>query len=173
MAQPEEPRERDPSLEINQDMDFQRREWRVQAVARVVMILVVLAALAGLFGRGLLSRTTAGEPASLTVEYDRFLRLEGKNRLTLRIGPRAAAGREVRLWVHPRYVERMHYEQTVPEPETMVPTPDRLWLVFPVARPGTSFDVVVDFKPERIGPARATLGVAGGPSLALSQFVYP
>jgi hypothetical protein len=163
----------DPGLEINQDLDFQRREWRVQRVGRAVMVLLLFAALAGVFGAGPLSRATAGERETLAVEYDRFLRRGADNRLTVRVGPRAATGREVRLWVPPRYLERMHYERAVPEPQRTVFAPGRLWLIFPVASPGTPFEVVLDFKPQQVGPARAALGVAGGPTLSLSQFVYP
>ena len=165
--------ERDPGSEIDTDMGFHRAEWRVQRVARVVMALVVLAALAGLFGRGPLSTASAGEPERLAVDYDRFLRLLGHNRLTLRVGAQAASGREVRVWVDPGYAERMEYDAAMPEPERIVPGPGRLWLVFPVERPGTAFEVVVDFKPQQVGPVRGALGLAGGPSVTLSQFVYP
>src|SRR5690349_14339918 len=58
-------------LQIDESLDFQRRFDRVQKVAWRVLALLPVAAVAGLFGGGLLSEVTAGGAAG-TVTYDRF-----------------------------------------------------------------------------------------------------
>jgi len=52
--------ERAGDLEIDEDLSFQRREWRVQRGGWVVMAVLILLALLGLTGRGPIRQPTAG-----------------------------------------------------------------------------------------------------------------
>jgi len=64
-------------LQINEDMEFQRRSWIVQRVGWLVFALVILLAALGLFGDGILSDAKAGqEEGALWLEYPRFKRFE-------------------------------------------------------------------------------------------------
>lgn len=54
-----EPIRRVGELEIEEDLDFQRRMWRLQQIGWALLVLVVVAALLGLFGKGPLSRAVA------------------------------------------------------------------------------------------------------------------
>jgi hypothetical protein len=66
-------RRQPPGTEIDQDLEFQRRIWKLQRVAWAVMALVVLAAVLGLLGPGVLGMATAGGRSSpLWLEYDHF-----------------------------------------------------------------------------------------------------
>jgi hypothetical protein len=47
-------------LETSQDRDYQRRAWTRQWFGWLVIALILLAAIVGLFGSGLLSQTVAG-----------------------------------------------------------------------------------------------------------------
>ncbi|HVF60322.1 MAG TPA: hypothetical protein VNJ70_10975 [Thermoanaerobaculia bacterium] len=162
-----------PGFDLLQDPDFQRRTWAAQRVGRMAMALVVLAALAGLVGTGPLSETSAGDGERLTVEYDRFVRRLGENRLTLKVAPGAAAGPEVRLWIDAPYAQRMEVEAVTPEPERMETTADRLTLVFALARPGEGLEAVLDLRSRSFGPVRGAVCLAGGPAVPIAQFVYP
>jgi len=72
------------SLEIVQDMTFQRRAWVVQRIAWVVMLLIVVAAVLGLFATGPLSGTTAKtDDGVLTIEYGRFARHDAQTDLLI------------------------------------------------------------------------------------------
>ena len=60
-------------LEIGQGLDFQRREWAIQRIDWMAMLLVLAAVLLGLFGRGVFGSVTASESdGSLHFAYDRF-----------------------------------------------------------------------------------------------------
>jgi hypothetical protein len=167
------PKNKLPGFDLAQDPEFQRRTWAAQRVGRVAMALVVLAALLGLVGSGPLSETTAGDGERLTVEYDRFVRRLGENRLTFKVAPGAAGGPEVRLWIDAPYARRMEIEAVTPEPERMEAARDRLTLVFSLARPGAGLEAVVDLRPQAIGRVRGAVGLAGGPAARIAQFVYP
>ena len=166
------PKNKLPGFDLLQDPDFQRRTWAAQRVGRVAMALVVLAALLGLVGTGPLSQTSVGD-GRLTVEYDRFVRRLGENRLTFKVAPGAAAGPEVRLWIDAPYARRMEVEAVTPEPERMETTADRLTLVFALAHPGEGLEAVVDLRSRSFGRVRGAVGLAGGPTAHIAQFVYP
>lgn len=164
-------------LEIDQDLDYETRAYNVRRVAWWLMALIVLAALAGLFGSGPLSHTRAGEAGGpLSLEYGRFARLTAPATLEIQLGPQAAAVREARVWIDRRYLQDMQIEDMVPEPERVEAGADRLVLVFPLAAsagaPGTtSFEL--HLQAQRVGPLHGRVGLEGGPSLDFHQFVYP
>jgi hypothetical protein len=45
-------------FQIDEDLNFQRREWKIQRAGWVTMALVIIAALLGVFGAGPLSSAT-------------------------------------------------------------------------------------------------------------------
>ena len=64
-------------IDLDQDIDFQQRSWKVQRVGWGLMVLFVLAGLSGLLGTGPLSNVTDGdEGGPLWLEYQRFGRLQ-------------------------------------------------------------------------------------------------
>lgn len=68
------------SIEITEDLSFQRRAWIMQRVAWTIMLLLTIAALLGAFGRGTLSSARVTSPGSvMSAEYERFARLYSRN----------------------------------------------------------------------------------------------
>ena len=60
-------------LQINQDMEHHHTMWVIQRVGWVVMALLLLLALAGLLGNGVVSHITAGEAGdALQLEWERL-----------------------------------------------------------------------------------------------------
>ncbi|HEU4345558.1 MAG TPA: hypothetical protein VFU31_28750, partial [Candidatus Binatia bacterium] len=55
------------SLEIEEDLRFQERAWVVQRVGWGVMLLVIVATAAGMFGEGALSSATVGDGKQLQI----------------------------------------------------------------------------------------------------------
>ena len=69
------------NLDVHQDLPHERLEWTFEPIGWVVIALVLLAALAGLLGRGPLSRATVGhDGAALRVEYNCLARYQVTNR---------------------------------------------------------------------------------------------
>lgn len=160
------------SLEIAQDLNFQRKEWRVQRIGWVVIALIALAALLGLTGSGLLARATVGEgPLQLT--YSRFDRLEAPTTLEARIAADAVSGEQVELWIDRSYLEDFQLQTIVPEPEEVRSDGDGLIYVFGVDEPGQPVTVTFDLRHTTFGPKSGQVGLANEPSLDFSQFVFP
>jgi hypothetical protein len=114
--------ERVGSLEINQDLDFQRREWRLQWVAWGVVLLILVAGLAGLLGGGPLSNGQASA-GPLAVNYERFVRKQAPARLELMVSPEAAVDGEVALWIGDGFLEKVNVAGVIPEPVAMEASP--------------------------------------------------
>jgi hypothetical protein len=159
-------------LEIDQDLDFQRREWRAERIGWCAFALFVAAALAGLLGPGPLSEASARTPdGRLRADYERFVHYGTQTSLRLRAEPRDA--RELRVWLADDVLERARIERVEPEPDAVLAAAGRHVYVFAVAAGGGPVDVTFELHPEWIGRLESRLGLEGGPELALAQLAFP
>jgi hypothetical protein len=121
-------KQRGKEPEIDQDLAFQQKMWWFQRMGWVMMLLVALAAVAGLFGvGGPLSRQQAGA-GPLRLEYQRFVRYEAPAALTVQLAPQG--GDTVSFWLGQDFIERFLVEHVIPEPEHVEATPDRVTYTF-------------------------------------------
>jgi len=154
------------SLEIDEDLQFQKKEWIFQRIGMVGLALFVLAALLGFTGMGgPFSRGEAGERGGpLHIEYERFVRRGGFSTLTLHL--HAAPG-DVRFWVSAPYFEHVRIESVAPTPELVSVETDRhVYLI----RSGSP-DVTVTLKVEHeaAGTLDGEVGLVAGPSVRFHQ----
>jgi hypothetical protein len=159
-------------LEIQQDLEHERREWMVQKIGWTILSLLWLAGLAGLFGSGPLSEATASGPG-LRLEYDRFARYTAPVDLRLHLGPPVTAHPKIRLWVDRQYMQDMEVESVLPEPESVETGPDRIVFIIPLAEVGPPTAVTLRLQTQRIGLLEGQVGVEEGGSLHFQQIVYP
>jgi hypothetical protein len=161
-------------LELEQDLDFERRSWTIERIGWVVMAMVGLAALAGLLGPGPLSETTAGEQGGpLRLEYSRFGRFRAPLTLRVHVGLNAGQQGPVRLWLNRKYLDAVQIEQITPQPWQVEAEPEQMTYVFPVSEPSRSTVITFSLKTGRFGRQRGCVGVADGPTLCFRQFIYP
>jgi hypothetical protein len=160
------------SLEIEQDLDYQRWEWLFERVAWVALAVVVLAALLGLLGGGgpFSSVTLAAPEDSLTLRHERFLH----NHTTTALTVAAIPGRdgELRLWFDRDYLDAFELRTVTPQAGRVEAGRDRVTFCFRSQDDGP-LTVHFHLEPRRVGRVAGRLGVDGGESLLFSQFVYP
>lgn len=159
-------------LEIQQDLEHERREWTVRKIGWSLLSLLWLAGLAGLFGSGPLSEATAAGPG-LRLEYDRFVRYTAPQGLRLHLGPPATSHPKIRLWVDRQYMQDMQVESVLPEPESVETGPDRIVFIIPLSEVGPPTAVTLRLQTQRIGSLDGQVGVEEGGSLRFHQLVYP
>lgn len=159
-------------LEIDQNLEHEKRFWSVQRIGWILLSLLWLAGLAGVFGSGPLAGSTASGP-DLRLEYDRFVRYTAPQELRLHLGPAVTAQPKVRLWVDRQYLQSQQIESVVPEPESTEAGPDRLVFVLSMAEPGAPASVTLRLQTQRIGSFEGRVGVENGGSLRFHQLVYP
>jgi hypothetical protein len=164
--------ERVGSLEIDQDLAFERREWAVQRLGWVIVLLMLVAGLAGLLGPGALSRveTSAGP---LTIAYERFVRKRAPTELHVTLGPGAAANGVAAIWFDQAYLSKIAIEHVVPEPLETEAAADGLIFRFSLANPEHASEIVFDVEPAEPGASRGRVGLVDGSDVVVDQFIYP
>jgi hypothetical protein len=162
------------SLEIFEDLEFQRRSWIVQRIAWSVMAALVLAAAAGLFGSGPLSHARASSAdGSLRIDYARFARYQGPARLKIQTGGGLARDGAVRISLNREYLDGITIKQVTPFPDRIDAVAGGVVFVIRGAEPEAAVTVHIDYEPARVGRLRGYLAAGDAPGLRFGQFVYP
>jgi hypothetical protein len=138
-------------LEIDQDLEFQRKAWVAQRVGWALMALFVIAAAVGLLGSGPLSHARAAVPGVMTVEYERFALFETSETLRVRLDPAATAGEVVRLSLNREFLDSAKMGTVLPPPARVESAAGRLIYVFAVGEPRAPLVVTFTFEPQGIG----------------------
>jgi hypothetical protein len=154
------------TLEIEEDLDFQRKEWTFQRVGVTLLFLFVIGALLGLTGMGgLFARGEASDASgAVHVEYERFVRRGSSSRITAHFHSTPGA---VRFWVGTSYLERVDIDSVVPEPENVSVEANRHVYVIRAGSPDVS--VTVNVKHGQAGTLHGEIGLVDGPSVRFSQ----
>ena len=162
-------------LEIEENPAFHRRDWRAQRLGWALLALVVLMALLGGFGRGILARGVALSPdRTFRVRYERLVRRHAPARLEFTLAPGLAASDGlVRIWLDRRYAADVRITDVQPEPAQVSVTPALLIYSFAVADGGQPVTVTFGIEHHRVGRSRSRAGVLPQGVVTLGQFVYP
>lgn len=154
------------TIEIDEDLAFQRREWFGQRVGIAGLTLFVVAAMLGFTGSGgVLNHATAGHRDSLSVEYDRVVRRGATTRMTLHF--HADPPGFIQFWVSAPYLEDVNIESVAPMPQTVTVEASRH--VYTIRAASTDVAVTVEMEHQTWGTLDAEVGVVGGPSVRFSQ----
>jgi hypothetical protein len=161
-------------LQVDEDLGFQRSEWRVQRVGWGLWALVVLAALVGLLGPGPLSSAEATSPdGSLAVSYDRFLHSNTPSQMEVQVAPGSTAEEPLRLDVSRELLDSLQIMRIEPEPEQRELREDGIAYTFLRAGAAESMRIVFHVEYLRIGGHRGRIELPGRNAVEFSQFVYP
>ncbi|MXQ10503.1 hypothetical protein [Microvirga makkahensis] len=162
------------SVEVDEDMAWQRRTWAVQRLGWLVMGGLVLIALTGVFGHGPVSWQQASDPAGLVrVEYERFERQFSERTLRVDIAPQATVGDALILRLNEAFLDAAEVKGIVPEPREARSVGSDVEYVFPVAQPGQPATIRFALKLRETGSHTAEIGLVGREPARFTQFVYP
>lgn len=157
------------TLEIDEDIVFQRKEWMAQRVGVALLFLFVLGALLGLTGvGGPLSHGEAGDRnAALHVEYERVVRRGAPVTLTLHLRSRAPGN--VRFWISAPYLQDITIDGFVPQPEIVSVEQERHVYAIPAGSGSSEITVTLEVEHKTIGRIQGEVGLIDGPSVRFSQ----
>ena len=162
------------SIEVDEDMAWQRRTWIIQRIGWLAMGGLVLIALSGVFGHGPVSWRQASDPAGLVrVEYERFERQLSEHSLKVEIAPGATTGDAVSLRLNGAFLDAAEVQEIVPRPQEERSAGQDVEYVFPVAQPDQPATIRFTLKLREVGTIRAEIGLSGREPARFTQFVYP
>ena len=137
---------------VEQDLDFQRREWTFQRIGWAVMLAIVVVGLLGLFATGPLSRTTVtNADRTLRVSFEGFTRFGAPTQLVIDVPPGAIGGGEARIALSRDYLTAFQVQAVAPEAERVE---------------AAGADLVYVFKVDQGSGARGDVQPPGGRALA-------
>jgi hypothetical protein len=161
-------------LEIDEDIEWERKEWTAERIGWVLMALFVAAALLGLFGRGPLSSRTAGtEGGPLRVEYQRFIRFNSPQELHLFVDPQSVQNGELRLVIAGDFPTANTHIDISPDPESVELSSGRMVYVWQVTEPQAPMQISFHFFPMQMFSQNSSFAPEGAAEIEISQFVYP
>jgi hypothetical protein len=157
-----------------EDVALQRREWTVQRVWWVVLVVLLGAALAGLFSTGPLSDSVAGGSGSgVLVQYERFVHHTGQATWTLHIEPAAVSGHKATVFVSEDLARAMQVENVSPAPSTETSTRQGWLMEFDVPHPESPPVVRIGFRPDEFGVHDGVVRAGRGAGARLWLLFYP
>jgi hypothetical protein len=159
-------------LQLDEDLAHQRREWRVQRLGWFAMLLIALAALAGLLGPGPLSKARESDSSGVEVEYLRFARSRAPEELRIRLPADATRTGRVRVGLPDALLGRIELHRVQPEPSSVVVHSGRQDFEI-LTEPGASAEIIVHYEHRSFGRSPASLYVDGREAVAFEQWVYP
>lgn len=168
------PRDGIEDLETAKLLDFQRRSWHVERIAFGVMVLIILLALLGVLGgRGPLSYATAGADGdALRIDYQRFTHVLEPTTLDVTVRP-VSGSDTVQLMFSAAYLDQVDIESIRPEPDKSYGSENGAVFIFSVPPSASTAQIEFELQPNVFGRIEAQISLEGGPSLSIQQIVYP
>jgi hypothetical protein len=159
-------------MEVEQDLDYQRVAWNLQRIGWSVMALLIVAALLGLFGSGLLSQETVqASNSKAAVEHDRFIRNQSPTILTVTAVPSREETAMIEL--DKRFVDKVQIEQISPQPSSVQISSNSYIYSFPLQSAVETLTITFYYRPQGIGWIDGILKQANVEDIPFKQFVYP
>lgn len=160
-------------LQLEQDLSFQERDWRVQRIAMLLMLVFILVGLSGLLGPGPLSHAHArSADDSVSVDYLRWARRGGKANLTVIVDQAQVRDGRLRVEVPMAYFEDMELEAVTPQPEQVEASGSTMRFIFAAPRADGPVTLEFDVQGQGMGPVRGELRVHDT-IVRFQQFLWP
>jgi hypothetical protein len=161
-------------FEIGFSPTFENRWHKAELAGRVVMILVMLAALLGFAGEGPFSHRTIVAPShDFAVDFEPVARHSTATQVTFHLHPPAGAA-TVRLFLDSHFVEPMGMLRTDPRALASQTAGSGLILTYAVPAGATGDQLIrVVAQPNQIGPIRLSASMDDGPKLSWTQVILP
>ncbi len=160
-------------LGIQSKPDFRRRERAMLRAGRAVLWIVIAAAVAGLFGDGLVSHAETTTPnGDIHLRFERITRAGVDTRLHLQFAAEAQAPTTFTLWIDRQAFERMQAVRITPQPVAMSLTKERVLLDIDEPASGGSRHILIEFQPAEAGVVPINLGLGDASELRVTQFVH-
>src|SRR4051794_3299714 len=169
-----------PTLENAQNVDvgfdpsFIDKWLRYEKYPWAFIALFILAAFAGLLGRGPLAKGTAKSgPEGLEVRYERVARNKTPASLEIRIPHTLVSGDVIRMRIEGDLLNRGKLQRIIPQPQRSQPLAEGITAEFPRSTGTDEERIVIAQEPGSPGRLWNRISIEGGPHVDFQQIVLP
>lgn len=164
-------------MQIEQNIRFQEREWKLQRVGWTAFGAIVIAAMLGLFGGGgMLAKTRADTGDGFAIEYPRFERNGTFTKLRIDVTHARPTLGELTIWIGREYFQDIDIELITPTPMRTELADDKMHFIFSIRdHPEATYRFVFTLKANKFGIKEGIVGLADGSNrnLQIRQLFYP
>ncbi|HTD55468.1 MAG TPA: hypothetical protein VK670_08795 [Silvibacterium sp.] len=162
----------DNQVAIGEDLGFQRKWWKFERAAWVMLALILLLDITGAFGRGPIAKARTRAPdGSMLIDYERLERIGTPSMVTITFAESAMKSGTVTLYVTDGLVQKLGAQRVIPQPETTVLGHGGLTYTFSAS--GMPGSIEFDLQPTSVGPHNLVVQVVGAAPVTLNIFVFP
>lgn len=157
---------------INQDHFALKFEAGFRRFGLVILLMIIAAALLGLFSGGWFSHAQQTNPDnSIQIHYQRFGRLE--NEIPLIITVKHASADRLIFRVGQQFMQRIKPGTVFPQPDHMYSQGQALYLVYNAVNTRGDFSVWIATTPDQPGKIVTSVAINDSPMMIFWQFIYP
>lgn len=162
-------------LELNEDIKFQEREWRIERFGWLGLLAVVGLAMLGLFGNGPISWTTAStDDGVLEVSFERFGRRGGSQDLVITAAADGAdSGGTWQIELSQGLVDSMRIDSTTPQPDSVEAVSGGIRYTFSQADPVAELEARFALTPQVLWNQDGEIHLEGADPVKISFFLFP
>ena len=159
-------------LQIDHDVTFHRRFWKVQRIGWSFWALILVAAFLGFLGPGLSGWDTLDDrDAGMTMTYQRLVRANAATELSITLD--STSKTETQLAFNRDYIEAIAVESIYPHPARQEATESELVYTFRKVDTGTPLTVEFRYQPKKPGEIPIQVRLDNSAALFIKQFCFP
>lgn len=162
----------DNEVAVGEDLEFQRKWWRFEHAVWIFFTVIIVLAIAGVFGRGPLAKAHAEAPdGSVRVGYDRIQRTGTPSDLTVRFSDSAIQNGHISLFVQESLLGKLGAQRIAPQPLSSAVGQGGVNYTFEATAPPAK--IVFALQPSGPTVTRFSINVAGHPPVERTVVVLP
>ena len=162
----------DGKVAVGEDLEFQRRWWKFEKIVWSFFVLVLIADLSGILGRGPLAKAERkANDGTLDVKYERVQREGTASIMTLLPTASAIHDGKVEIFVSDSILKQFGAQRVIPQPLTSTVGDGGVTYTF--AATTLPITVQLELKPSFIGAHPFKIAVPGGQPVQAKAVVLP
>jgi hypothetical protein len=161
-------------FEVGYNQDFEASFYRAALVGRTLMLLFVIGAIAGLYGRGPFSHATLNAAGgTLTVDYEPVARFGTPTLVTLHVRNPSTDPLPLTVTLGNHFVQPLGFQHSFPQPDSSVITHAGMALHYTVAAQQGDSMIRLVLSPSAIGRVGSHIQLSTGAAASWSQLIMP
>lgn len=157
---------------VKEHMRWQNREWQVQRIGIGVLFVIVILGACGLFSKGFLSnKILSADDGSVTVEYERFGRIQSSMDMVIRV--RDISSDRFTVTLGKGAMDNLQIQTLQPQPVEAKTQGSDLVLTFAAQTTGPDHSVWLGLQPQSPGINRVSVRADSQKPVEFTQWIYP